>query len=201
MTSPVKFNVMYPESLSRGLLLLRLLFGYFYVMIPHGFMLALYGIALYFVIIIAWFAVLFTGKYPEGMFRFVEGYYRWYLRVMSYMMFMTDQYPPFTQDANPPNYNAVEFSVEYPDSLSRGLLLLRLLFGYFYVLIPHGIMLAFYGIGVYFVIIIAWFAVLFTGKYPEGMFRFVEKYFRWWLRVGAYMSFMTDQYPPFNGDE
>lgn len=76
MTSPVKFNVTYPESLSRGLLLLRLFFGYFYVMIPHGFMLGLYGIALYFVIIIAWFAVLFTGKYPEGMFRFVEGYYR-----------------------------------------------------------------------------------------------------------------------------
>lgn len=85
--------------------------------------------------------------------------------------------------------------------MSRGLLLLRLLFGYFYVLIPHGIMLAFYAIGVYFVILIAWFAVLFTGKYPEGMFRFVEKYFRWWLRVGTYMSFMTDQYPPFNGDE
>lgn len=164
-------------------------------------MLGLYGIALYFVIIIAWFAVLFTGKYPEGMFRFVEGYYRWYLRVMAYMMFMTDQYPPFSQDANPPNYNALEFSVEYPGSLSRGLLLLRLLFGYFYVLIPHGIMLAFYAIGVYFVILIAWFAVLFTGKYPEGMFRFVEKYFRWWLRVGTYMSFMTDQYPPFNGDE
>ncbi|HOI24844.1 MAG TPA: DUF4389 domain-containing protein [Caldisericia bacterium] len=201
MTSPVKFNVTYPESLSRGLLLLRLFFGYFYVMIPHGFMLGLYGIALYFVIIIAWFAVLFTGKYPEGMFRFVEGYYRWYLRVMAYMMFMTDQYPPFSQDANPPNYNALEFSVEYPGSLSRGLLLLRLLFGYFYVLIPHGIMLAFYAIGVYFVILIAWFAVLFTGKYPEGMFRFVEKYFRWWLRVGTYMSFMTDQYPPFNGDE
>ncbi len=95
----------------------------------------------------------------------------------------------------------VHFNIDYPPSLSRGLLILRTFFGYFYVMIPHGFILAFYGVAVSFVLFIAWWIVLFTGKYPEGMFRFVEKYFRWYLRVGAYMTFMTDVYPPFNGEE
>ena len=201
MMSPVKFGINYPESLSRGLLLLRTFFGSIYVGIPHGFMLGFYGIGASFVMFIAWWAVLFTGKYPEGMFRFVEGYYRWALRYIAYMLFMTDQYPPFSSDANPPGYSALEFHIDYPETLSRGTLLLRTFFGSIYVGIPHGFMLGFYAIGVAFVIFIAWWAVLFTGKYPEGMFRFVEKYYRWWLRFGTYMSFMTDQYPPFNGDE
>ncbi len=201
MTSPVKFNVMYPESLSRGILLLRTFFGSLYVMIPHGFMLVFYSIAASVVMFIAWWAVLFTGKYPEGMFRFVEGLYRWMIRVECYMMFMTDQYPPFSKDPNPPAYNAVQFNVAYPESLSRGILLLRSFFGYLYVMIPHGFMLVFYGIAAGVVMFIAWWAILFTGKYPEGMFRFVEKYIRWYLRVAAYMVFLTDQYPPFNGEE
>ncbi|MBN1945763.1 MAG: DUF4389 domain-containing protein [Bradymonadales bacterium] len=93
---PVKFNVEYPPSLSRGLLLLRTFLGIFYVMIPHGFCMFFYGIAAGFVMFIAWWAVLFTGKYPEGMFRFVEGLFRWQSRVNGYMMFMTDKYPPFS---------------------------------------------------------------------------------------------------------
>ncbi len=201
MASPVKFNVMYPESLSRGLLLLRTFFGWIYVMIPHGIVLGLYGIAASVVMFIAWWAVLFTGKYPEGMFRFVEGYYRWSVRVTAYLYFMTDQYPPFSKDSSIPNYNAVQFEVEYPETLSRGILLLRTFFGWLYVMIPHGIILGLYGIAASVVMFIAWWAVLFTGKYPEGMFRFVEKFLRWMLRVDVYIMFMTDQYPPFNGEE
>jgi hypothetical protein len=93
------------------------------------------------------------------------------------------------------------YQLEHPEKLSRGLLLLRLFFGYFYVLIPHGICLWFYGIGVAFVQFIAFFCVLFTGKYPEGMHQFVVGYFRWYNRVMVYMAYLTDEYPPFSGKE
>jgi hypothetical protein len=95
--SPVKFSVDYPEKLSRGTLILKTLFGIFYVGIPHGICLAIYGIAACVVIFISWWAILFTGKYPKGMFDFVVGYQRWALRVYAYWgYYFTDKYPPFS---------------------------------------------------------------------------------------------------------
>ena len=96
MANPVKITVDYPERLSRGLLLLRLFFGWLYVLIPHGICLAVYGIAALVVSVIAFFAVLFTGKYPQGMFNFVVGLYSWQMRVNAYFLFLTDAYPPFS---------------------------------------------------------------------------------------------------------
>ncbi|MEW6686151.1 MAG: DUF4389 domain-containing protein [Candidatus Edwardsbacteria bacterium] len=96
MPHPAKFSIDYPEKLSRGILILRLLFGWLYVGIPHGVCLALYSIASSIVTFIAWWAVLFTGKYPKGMFDFNVGLYRWMMRVYAYMSFMTDAYPPFS---------------------------------------------------------------------------------------------------------
>jgi len=98
-------------------------------------------------------------------------------------------------------YSPVKFNLDYPEKLSRGKLLLRLFFGWAYVGIPHGVVLAVYGVAAWFVILVAWFSVLFTGKYPKGMFDFVVKLQRWGARVGAYMMFMTDVYPPFSGEE
>jgi hypothetical protein len=99
-------------------------------------------------------------------------------------------------------YSPVKFDLEYPEKLSRGKLILKSLFGYFYVMIPHGVILSLYGVAVSVVMFISWWAILFTGKFPRGMFDFVVKYFRWSLRVTAYFpGFMTDAYPPFNGDE
>jgi hypothetical protein len=97
LDSPVKLSVDYPESLSRGKLILKTLFGWLYVWIPHGIILGFYGIAVFFVIFISWWAILFTGKYPKGMYNFVIGYLRWQLRVYSYCgYFFTDKYPPFS---------------------------------------------------------------------------------------------------------
>ncbi len=93
---PVKFTIDYPEKLSRGILLLKTFFGWLYVFIPHGFVLFFYGIAAFFVTLIAWWAILFTGKYPKGMFDFVVGYQRWSNRVNAYMLLLTDVYPPFS---------------------------------------------------------------------------------------------------------
>jgi hypothetical protein len=98
-------------------------------------------------------------------------------------------------------YSPVKFNVEYPEKLSRGKLILKTLFGVIYVGIPHGIVLGLYAVAASIVMFVAWWAILFTGKFPKGMFDFVVKYFRWALRVGAYMGFMTDVYPPFNGAE
>ena len=98
MAHPAKLSIERPETLSRGLLILRLLLGWAYIGIPHGICLWLYGIAAFVAAIIAWFAVLFTGKYPEGIFKFVEGYFIWQWRVQAYWFFLTDKYPPFSSD-------------------------------------------------------------------------------------------------------
>jgi len=95
----------------------------------------------------------------------------------------------------------VHLEIDYPERLSRGILILRTLFAPLYVGVPHGVCLAVYGIVALILAVIAWFAVLFTGVYPRDLFTIVTKYFRWHSRVHAYLFFMTDQYPPFNGDE
>jgi hypothetical protein len=95
MPYPINLTAEYPEKLSRGILILRTLLGVFYVGIPHGICLALYGVVVFFATIAAWFVVLFTGRYPKDLYDLVVGYKRWEARVRAYMLFLTDQYPPF----------------------------------------------------------------------------------------------------------
>jgi hypothetical protein len=96
----------------------------------------------------------------------------------------------------------VTFRVEYPEKLSRGWVVLKMLFGSIYVGIPHGIILALYGIAVTVVVFIAFFVILFTAKYPRGMFDFVVEYQRWTNNVFAYWTgLLRDEYPPFSGKE
>lgn len=94
---PANFTVEYPERLSRGLAVLKLLFGWLYAGIPHGIVLGFYGIAAGVVTFVAFWVILFTGKYPRGMFDFVVGYMRWNIRVDTYLYLMRDEYPPFTR--------------------------------------------------------------------------------------------------------
>ncbi|MCD6246579.1 DUF4389 domain-containing protein [candidate division WOR-3 bacterium] len=197
MKSPVKFDLTYPESLSKGKLLLKTFFGWLYVGIPHGIVLGLYEIAAVVVLFIAWWVILFTGKFPRNMFDFIVKYYRWSLRVGAYLSFMSDIYPPFNGEEGEP----VQFDIEYPETLSRGTLLLKTFLGWLYVGIPHGIILALYGIWVDILVFISWWVILFTGKYPEDMFKTVVKYIRWCLRVGVYTNLMSDVYPPFTGEK
>ena len=90
---------------------------------------------------------------------------------------------------------------EYQGEWSRGVLLLRAFFGFIYVLIPHMFCLMFYGIAASFINFIAFWIILFTGKYPENMFKCVVGMYRWQWRVNAYMGMLTDKYPPFSGQE
>lgn len=96
MAYPVNLSVDYPEKLSRGKLLLKVFLGWLYVGIPHGIILYLYAIAVSVVSFIAFWVVLFTGRYPKGMFDFVVGYMRWSTRVSAYLTLLRDEYPPFT---------------------------------------------------------------------------------------------------------
>ena len=197
-TAPVTLEVEYPESLSRALVLLKFFLGWIYVSIPHGIILLFYGLLVWVTGIVAFFAILFTGRYPRGLFDLIVGYFRWNARVETYVSYlMSDSYPPFSPDEKPGD--PVRLNVEYPERLSRVLVLFKFFFGWIYVGIPHGIILLLYGLVVWICSIIAFFAILFTGRYPRGIFDLIMRYRRWGMRVNVYLSYMRDEYPPFHG--
>lgn len=201
MSYPVNVSGSVPEKSSRGTLLLRTFFGWAYVMVPHGFCLGFRSIATGFLSFLAFWAVLFTGKYPQKWFEFNVGTVRWANNVMAYMMYLTDTYPPFSGKLDKQAGFPVETVVPYPDKLSRGTLLLRAFFGAIYVGIPHGFILGLRMFVVELFTFIAFWAILFTGKYPAKMFGFVLNTLKWDTRVISYMAVFTDAYPPFNTKE
>ena len=194
----MKLTIKHQESYSRLELLLRTLFGWLYMALPHFFILMFLGIWSAILTFVAFWVILFTGRYPESMYEFQVGYTRWGLRLRARLMNLSDGYPGFgihVQDEN------VTFEMPYPEKLSRGLLLLRLFFGWIYVGIPHGFMLFFRAIATWVIMFLAWWVVLFTGKYPQSFHEFVVGLVRWGARVNLYLMFMTDDYPPFTGNE
>jgi hypothetical protein len=172
------------------------------LLIPHIIILPFLWAAFIIVWIIAFFAILFTTKFPRSLFDFNVGVLRWTWRVgfYSYEALGTDKYPPFTLKSV--DYPA-DLQVEYPEKLSRGLVLVK----WWLLAIPHYIIVAiFQGWGgdqggapglVFVLAIIAGFVLLFTGKYPESIFKLVIGMDRWSYRVCAYAALMTDEYPPF----
>ncbi len=193
-TLSVRFE--YPAKLSRGILLLKTFLGLL-ICIPHFICLFFLAIVAGVVALISWFAVLFTGKYPKGLFDYMVGVQDWGLRVAAYLLLLRDEYPAFGFSTDYP----VKFNVTYPEKLSRGILLLRTFFGSIYVMVPHGFCLFFRYIAYLVVLFIAWWAILFTGKIPERMFSFLSGTLRWAMNVRAYMFFLTDEYPPFSGKD
>lgn len=196
---PVTFEVRRPDSQSR-LTNFPFFIGMFIreiLLIPH--IIILYFLALVggIVYLIATFAILFTGRYPQGLFNFFVGYTRWTNNIYSYIVGLHDKYPPFSMEAQP-DY-PLSFSVEYPGQLSR---ILNFPFiGQFIkaiLLIPHLIVLMFLILVAFVVLFIAQFAILFTGSFPEGMHKFVVGVGRWSTRVNAYFYALTDKYPPFS---
>ena len=179
---------------SRGWWLLKWLLG-----IPHYIILCFLSIAFVVVSFIAFWAILFTAKYPRGLFDFNVGVLRWSWRVgfYSYEALGTDKYPPFSLDPDC-DYPA-DLGVAYPEKLSRGLVLVK----WWLLAIPHYIIVAFFQGGerwpglIFIFAIVAAIVLLFTGKYPERIFKVVVGMNRWSYRVAAYASLMTDKYPPF----
>ena len=184
-TFPVAFDVEYPGRLSRLLIFFKWLLA-----IPHYIILYALLIVAEVLTIIAWFAILFTGRYPRGMFSFVVGVQRWQHNVSAYTGLLRDDYPPFSLAAG--EY-PLTFSVEYPERLSRWLIFVKWL-----LIIPHLIVFLALGIASAVVAIIAWFAILFTGHYPRGLFNFTVGVQRWGARINAYILLLRDDYPPFS---
>jgi hypothetical protein len=140
---------------------------------------------------ISWFAILFTGHHPEGLHSLAAYYLRWRVRATAYMALLRDEYPPFGDGPYPASL--VLNPPDVPrDKVSVGFRLILLL--------PHLIALCFLSIGWGFTTIIAWFAILFTGRYPEALERFAVGVMRWNIRVDAYGLLLHDTYPPFRLD-
>ncbi len=135
--------------------------------------------------------IIFRQKYPRWWFDFNLELTRFTTRVTSYFALMSDEYP--STDAE----QYVHLDVDYPDAktdLNRWMPIFKWILA-----IPHFIVLAILGIGAFFAVLVAWFAILFTGRYPRGIFEYVEGVQRWALRVQAYtVLFTTDEYPPFS---
>lgn len=142
--------------------------------------------------------ILFTGKFPKTFFDYQLGLIRWNTRLSARMLNLSDGYPSFGINGSD-DFTNVE--VPYRENVSRGSVLIRFFFGWLYVGIPHGFVLYFRTIGVMVLVFLAWWAVLFTGKYPASWHNFNVGLIRWQNRISTYLQYMEDEYPPFTGDE
>jgi hypothetical protein len=210
------------EPLSRWLWLVKWLLA-----IPHFIVLIALWIAFLVLTVIAGFAILFTGRYPRGIFDFNVGVLRWTWRVSfyTYDALGTDRYPPFTL-APVPDYPA-RLEVAYPERLSRRLVVVK----WWLLAIPHYIVIAIFGGGWWpwwggwgwddgrgdggwdgpgwfawgglttILVLFAAVVLLFANRYPRGIFDLVMGMNRWSFRVVAYAALMRDEYPPFRLDQ
>ena len=183
---PVRFDVQYPESMS------KLTFVKWILGIPHLIIVGALNYVWGALSLVAFFAILFTGKYPEGLFNFNYGIMRWQANATAYYDLLRDEYPPFSMDAG---QYPVTMEIDTPDNLQRWAPLYKWILA-----IPHFIILGILGFIASFVVIYGGIMVLTSGKYPEGAFKFVVGVQRWSLRVTTYAFFMHDQYPPFSLD-
>ncbi|KUN86146.1 DUF4389 domain-containing protein [Streptomyces griseoruber] len=201
LPAPVRVTARLDAPLSRWLWLVKWI-----LVIPHVVVLFFLWIAFTVVGVIAFFAILFTERYPRALFDFNLGVLRWSWRVTyyAYGALATDRYPPFSLGEEP-DYPA-RLDIVYPERLSRGLVLVK----WWLLAIPHYIVVGFFvgswGYGwwngglVTVLAIIAAVILLFTEKYPRDLFDLITGLNRWVLRVAAYVTLMTDVYPPFRLD-
>ncbi len=209
VTYPVHVDAQLDTHVSRWLWLVKWLLA-----LPHYILLAFLWVAFVVLSVVAFFAILFTGRYPRSIFDFNVGVLRWHWRVSyyAYGALGTDRYPPFSLH-EVESYPA-HLEIDYPEHLSRGLVLVK----WWLLAIPHYLVVALLvgGTGYYFssadhrsgsagliplLVLVAGVLLLFTGRYPQPLFDLVLGLNRWVLRVAGYAGLMTDTYPPFRLDQ
>jgi hypothetical protein len=144
---------------------------------------------------VGWFAILFTGELPSGIGTFIAGVHRYQWRVVTYVLFLRETYPSFTLPSGyaDPGGDLAWFNVTPPQSYSRIAVLLRIFYA-----IPQLLFGIVMGIGLYVAWIIGFFAVLFTGRWPEGLRKFIVGVEFWATRFSAWYFLIADPYPPFS---
>lgn len=166
-----------------------------FLAIPHYFVLVFLFLGVFIVKVIAFFSVVFTRRYPRGLFEYVVGVFRWSWRVQSYVQLLRDEYPPFSL-ADDPAYPA-HLEIEYPEAgIDRWRPFVQWLLA-----IPFLIIVSLLSMISRAATFIGLFVILFTEELPEILFRLILVPQRWSVRGGAYIMFMTDRYPPFDFDE
>lgn len=163
--------------------------------IPHG--MVLYGLAILAGIVgmIYWLKFLFTGKFDRDLYSVMAMYERYNTRASAFLMGFTEEYPPFNFPAGGDDnevYSGITLNLPEPPETAPRKLALN-----FLLAIPHYFVLAIFGIGAAVVAILAWFAVLFTGRWPEGMRRFLIRFGNYYFRVYAYAVMVEADYPKF----
>jgi Domain of unknown function (DUF4389) len=165
------------------------------VAIPWLIVASIYGFVAQIAAVIAWFAIVFTGKYPQGLYDFNAGYLRMISRVNGFEYLLTDEWPPFGGD-DAPNYPirvGVPPALDSYDRLKTGL---RLIFG-----IPVYLLAIVQAIILGVCALIAWFVILFTGKLPDGLFNPIRSASAYLTRAGGYFLLITEDWPPFSYEE
>jgi hypothetical protein len=165
--------------------------------IPLQIWLGILGFGAAVVSVIGWFAILFTGALPESFGNYLIAVLRYYLRANAYLYGLTDRYPGFSTPAgyvDPGNYPCYCYAARV-EPRQRVTVLFRAI-----LVIPQAVVLYLVGIIAGLVLFLAWFAVLFTGRWPQGFRTFIIGYLRWNIRLVAYICLITDQYPPFGID-
>jgi hypothetical protein len=183
---PIRFDVQYPERLSRMLIFVK----WWLLSIPQLLIVYALNTVSGVIGLVAWFAILFTRRYPKGLFEVVVGFNRWGANVTSYTGLLRDEYPPFGTD---PGSYPLRYEVDYPEKLSRWLIFVKWLIAF-----PHYIILQVLWLIAFLFWFIGWFAILFTGRFPRGMFNFVVGVMRWNYRVSGYTSLLRDEFPPYS---
>lgn len=182
MDYPVSLSLSHPDRSSR----LHLLFS-FLIAIPAYVVFIFTSIGANFMAFFAWFAVLFTGKYPRGMWDFVSKNTIFGAQLSAYMSHLTDTTPKWGDIGGHP----LKVSVSYPERASR-----VALFFWPFILIPHMFLGIFYAIGLAFVSWIAMIVILFAGKYPEGMWNYSFGFLKFVTRIQFYMGLLCPVIPP-----
>jgi hypothetical protein len=149
----------------------------------------LLGAVAYFLAIVSWFTILFTGTHIIGIRQFTLFYMRWRVRALSYLMLLEDAYPPFGDAPYPASIEVID-PVAPRDRLTVAFRIL--------LAIPHFIVLFFVLLAWCLTTIVAWFSILLIGSYPQELYYFGVGALRWRLRLEAYMLLLVDEYPPFS---